>query len=245
MTKTFNHLASVAHRMPREHGERGEFVETVMLKDVLETFDHVRGPVILSADVADRLGCSRETARRKLSELYDRGDVDRRKVSRRVIYWRADEPDLHSGSQERVNASTGSADRSGGTGDEPSETAGRADEPAAPGDTVDVDRDRLRDALPGRGELLEARIEAILRMYEYLREHGTAEKADLLQVVDADKVGYASPDSVWANMVKGRDTLRALPGVETPSTGRTEWRYVDGDGDGSTGGEVYDPTEEF
>lgn len=74
--------------MPRKHGEDGEFVETVSLNDVLETFDHVRGPVVLSADVADRLKCSRETARRKLEELYQRGDVDRRKVSRRVIYWK-------------------------------------------------------------------------------------------------------------------------------------------------------------
>lgn len=79
--------------MPREHGERGEFVETVSPDDVLKTFEHVRGPVVLSADVADRLGCSRETARRKLEELYDRGDVDCRKVSRRVIYWRTETGD--------------------------------------------------------------------------------------------------------------------------------------------------------
>lgn len=77
--------------MPREHGKDGAFVETVTLDDVLDTFDHVDGPVILSADVADRLECSRETARRKLEELYDRGDLARRKVSRRVIYWRPDE----------------------------------------------------------------------------------------------------------------------------------------------------------
>jgi hypothetical protein len=51
-------------------------------------FDAVRGPVVLSVDVADTLGCSRETARRKLALLYDRGAVDRRKVSRRVVYWR-------------------------------------------------------------------------------------------------------------------------------------------------------------
>jgi predicted ArsR family transcriptional regulator len=74
--------------MPREHGDSGEFVETTTVEDVLEIFDEVRGPVVLSADVADALGCSRETARRKLDELHDGGDVDRRKVSRRVVYWR-------------------------------------------------------------------------------------------------------------------------------------------------------------
>ncbi|ELY49060.1 hypothetical protein C493_21096, partial [Natronolimnohabitans innermongolicus JCM 12255] len=68
--------------MPREHGDSGTFVETVSLEDVLGVFDVVDGPVILSADVADELDCSRETARRKLQALYERGDLERRKVSR-------------------------------------------------------------------------------------------------------------------------------------------------------------------
>lgn len=82
-------------------------------------------------------------------------------------------------------------------------------------------------------------------MYEYLREHGKAEKDDLLAVVDVDATGYADAGSVWANMVKGRDTLRALPGVETPPAGRSEWRYTDEADDGPGSGGIYDPTEEF
>jgi|APHM01.1.fsa_nt_gi hypothetical protein len=73
--------------MPREHGDGGEFVETVTHSDVLGIFDTVDGPVILSADVADELGCSRETARRKLEALFEQEQLARRKVSRRVIYW--------------------------------------------------------------------------------------------------------------------------------------------------------------
>jgi len=53
-------------------------------------FDAVDGPVILSADVADHFGVTPETARRKLKQLSDQGVLNRRKVSRRVIYWRAD-----------------------------------------------------------------------------------------------------------------------------------------------------------
>jgi hypothetical protein len=48
---------------------------------VRDTFDHVEGPVVRSAGVADRLGCARETARRKLETLHDRGDPARRKGS--------------------------------------------------------------------------------------------------------------------------------------------------------------------
>ncbi|ERH03626.1 MAG: hypothetical protein J07HR59_00747, partial [Halorubrum sp. J07HR59] len=53
----------------------------------------------------------------------------------------------------------------------------------------------------------------------------SAEKSDFLEVVDAEDVGHETVDSVWSNMIKRRDTLRALPGVETPPKGRTTWEY--------------------
>lgn len=90
MNENANRTGGMVSCMPRKHGEKGEFVETISLEDVLGVFDTVDGPVVLSADVADALGCTRETARRKLEQLHERGDLDRRKVSRRMIYWRRD-----------------------------------------------------------------------------------------------------------------------------------------------------------
>jgi len=99
--------------------------------------------------------------------------------------------------------------------------------PTASREPVSSDaRDTLREELAGSGECLERRVDAIVTMYDVLRERGEAEKSELLDAVDVDATDYASRDSVWANMVKGKDTLRALPGVETPSTGRTTWRYT-------------------
>jgi hypothetical protein len=92
-------------------------------------------------------------------------------------------------------------------------------------EAVPVDRDLLREELSGSGNVLERRVDQIVAMYERLQELGTAEKDDLLEAVDVDATEYASKDSVWSNMVKGRDTLKALPGVEPPPTGRTEWKY--------------------
>lgn len=74
--------------MPRERGEDGVYVEDTSHEDVLGVFDLVEGPVITSGDVADALGCSTETARRKLTELYDEGRIGRRKTAGRVVYWR-------------------------------------------------------------------------------------------------------------------------------------------------------------
>lgn len=76
--------------MPRKHDESGNFTETVSHADVLDVFEEVSGPVMTSADGADLLGCTRETVRRKLKELYEQNKVDRRKSAGRLIYWRTE-----------------------------------------------------------------------------------------------------------------------------------------------------------
>jgi hypothetical protein len=124
--------------MPREHGESGEFVETTTLDDVLNVLDAVEGPVVLSADVADHLGVSRETARRKLNALHDREELARRKVARRVVYWRPEEPDAEA------EASAPGRDTTEGTVDTGPHTAGDSraltddeSEPDAIGEALD------------------------------------------------------------------------------------------------------------
>ena len=98
-----------------------------------------------------------------------------------------------------------------------------------PTPTLDVDREALADALAGSGDVLERRVDAIVDMYQYLREAGEAEKSDLLDAIDVEATGYDSRASVWSNMVKGRDTLRGLPGVEPPGSGMSTWRYTGGE----------------
>lgn len=79
--------------------------------------------------------------------------------------------------------------------------------------------------LPGSGETLKRRRMAIARMYERLKERGTADKSDLLEAVDPDQVEYASKESAWSNLIKGKNTLHSLPGVNPPSEGQHAWRY--------------------
>jgi predicted nucleotidyltransferase len=76
--------------MSRERADSGEYVERVTLDAVLSVFETVEGPVVTSADVADVLDCSRETARRKLSQLVERGRVSRRTTAGRVVWWLTD-----------------------------------------------------------------------------------------------------------------------------------------------------------
>jgi len=74
-----------------EREDSGRFSVTVTLDDVLDVFDAVDGPVVTSADVAEALDCSRETARRKLRTLEEDGRVNSRKTAGRVVWWVIDE----------------------------------------------------------------------------------------------------------------------------------------------------------
>lgn len=81
--------------------------------------------------------------------------------------------------------------------------------------------------LPGSGETLEARQEALQAVYDRLQELGSATKQELLEPVDPDAVGYQDRRSFWSNVIGGRDTLSRLPGVEPPKAGGRTWRYVE------------------
>lgn len=206
--------------MPREHGDGGTFVETVSLEDVLGVFDAVDGPVILSADVADALGCSRETARRKLQTLHDRGDLARRKVSRRVIYWDPNRTaDTVGRTQEASDTRRADTDTARDAGTE------------TPYGTSDAESDDLagevrayleeNDAPPktehGRG--------AVLDVFRELREHGTM-KTGALQ--DAVYANYTDDWSDARTMWNGIDRyLEDVPGVEKGGYGK--WTYADDD----------------
>jgi DNA-binding IclR family transcriptional regulator len=76
--------------MGEQPRDGGRFTPTVDVVDVLDVFDEVRPrPAITTRDVADRLGCSQDTARRKLEELVDRGVVGKGDTAGRVVlYWR-------------------------------------------------------------------------------------------------------------------------------------------------------------
>lgn len=79
--------------MAKERDESsGRYVEKATLDDVLAVFEAVEGPsVVTTADVAEATDLSRDSARRKLETLHDRGRVEKRKSAGRVLYWPVNE----------------------------------------------------------------------------------------------------------------------------------------------------------
>ena len=206
--------------MGKQRGGTGRYVETTTLDDVLGVFNAVRGPIVTSADIADALDCSPDTARRKLRELHREGRVAHRETAGRVVWWlSADEtPDDPETRLKRLSAeldepiTVGKTVYEGGDShpldDEPQrapDDAGHdtspdptkrsttaADDtdhidttgsPAAVAETsdsppADVETAIATTDIPGSGDKLDARREAVRAAVAYLRENGTATPAD-------------------------------------------------------------------
>lgn len=117
------------------------------------------------------------------------------------------------------------------------------------GDDGDDGRDLARvtddvvDAgvLPGSGEKLDRRREALHAAVEYLREQGTAEPADFKSDVYPDHTaGYTGgkdpANSWWKNCVyKGLRAVAEQSDAVEKADYSGEWRYVGGQGKGGDG----------
>lgn len=222
--------------MPREHGDDGAFVETIGLDDVREVFNTVPGPVILSADVADGLDCSRETARRKLKELHERGDLERRKVSRRVIYWEPEEEDAGGGTDTARGEPTPS----------PEETPGDTGAPTHADESGLIEDVRTYLEATDTGPKTEHGRDAVIDVLEHLREHGTAKTSELKDMLESEYVEhYKGRKAMWESLYR---YLEDIPGIVTDA-GHGTYGYAGDETvrdqlNGEESG-IYDPTKEF
>jgi len=60
------------------------------LRDVLDAMAAIDGPGVTASEVGIVLGCSDDTARRRLGELFERGLVKKQQKGQQVIWWRPD-----------------------------------------------------------------------------------------------------------------------------------------------------------
>lgn len=70
--------------------DSGQYTETYPTEEFLEAIDSADG-MAGTQDVADAVGCSYETAYKKLRKLEDAGSVDSQKVANARVWLRADE----------------------------------------------------------------------------------------------------------------------------------------------------------
>lgn len=238
----------------RERTDAGTFVETVTLDAVVSVFEEVRGPVITSSDVSEALDCSTESARQKLTQLYEEGRVDKRKTGRTTVWWhtggepitpdeRAVEEDAEAAREqadkrreERGESRPEATDQSA----TPTATQSAGDEQKIDGDTVDAVATEWSDP----PERIEARKEAARAVLAYAREHGTVSKQEAKEEVFPEYSVEGQNARTWY-----RKNIRPVlnEAAEYDQSARA-YRLVDDteeDADPLDTAGPYDPTEEF
>lgn len=198
--------------------ESGQYTEKYPRSAFREAID-AEGGLASTVEVAERVGCARPSAYTKLNQMADDEEIIRKKVGHSIAW--ATLPSLAG--QE--------ADSSGATNDEslssPEPSGPQADQ------TAENDAYAAIDSLdlPGAGNRLEARRDAVRAMYDYIRENGRGRKSEFKDLLDAEGIdtGYETFGSFWTNTIKNRNALD-LPGIETPPEGSPWYRYVDDDG---------------
>jgi hypothetical protein len=183
----------------RERDADGQFTTELSPDAVLDVFDHVRGPVITSTDVAEELDCSAEAARQKLGELYDRGDVDRRKTGRTRVWWRS----------PRTGA----------------DVSGSGDGSASAGDSrVDAVVERVAEEWDDTEDRLADRKAAARAVLEYARERGSVSKQEAKEEVYPEHPVEGQNPRTWY-----RQTARpVLNEAAEYDSGARAYRLVDG-----------------
>jgi DNA-binding Lrp family transcriptional regulator len=74
--------------MPHEFSDSGEFKTTATFDDVLAAFDDVDDAVVSTGEIAEAIGRGQETARQKLTKLYEENRINRKKVGASIVWWR-------------------------------------------------------------------------------------------------------------------------------------------------------------
>jgi hypothetical protein len=225
--------------MGRDRNDRGRYADGIDPETVMDVFDDREDTArpVTATDVVDELGIARRTAHNKLNALVERGTLDTRKVGARGrVWWIPDrgESDTLNTEELRGDPDTTLADESDDTGaragggrdatDDPADPPADAHDANGPGeeDPLAIARDRIDTLdLAGSGTDYERRRDAILKMYEHLRERPgeRVSKSDFEALLDGTDVGYgAGFPSLWANWVKSSgdrpNALDTLPGVE-------------------------------
>ncbi len=155
--------------------ESGQYTEKYPTGGFLQAIDNVDG-MAGTQDVADYVGCSYETAYKKLRKLEDSGSVNSQKVANARVWLRVDE---QTPSEQRETGESASADTAKGS-TAPTDGERTNDSADTRADVVDRVADAENWADDHRLDDRKAAARAVL---DYAREHGTVSQQEAKEQV--------------------------------------------------------------
>jgi hypothetical protein len=177
-----------------------------------------RAEPLTAKEVGDALDCSRRTALNRLHDLEEADAVASKKVGGRAKVWWI--PIVRSEQSDAFEADGLCGDPATTLGDvKPSNDTSPWEQTVFP--EMDI---------PGPEEYDDARRNTVRKMWEYLKEHGKAQKSDFKPIVESEEVG-TDFESFWEYSIREPKTLTNLPDVEPPSDRGHTYRYVGDSGE--------------
>ncbi|GGO01550.1 helix-turn-helix transcriptional regulator [Haloarcula pellucida] len=179
--------------------EGGSSTGQFTLDTVLAVFDDRSDPArpLTANDVMEAVDCSRRTAHNKLNELVEQGRLATRKVGARGRVWWVPMETPHTGDP----------------------TAQHEQAPPVRREIASVD-------LPGSGDRLAERRDALRAAYDYLNENPDASETEVITEVFPDHpAGYDTADKWW-DVIK--PALKELPDVDVETDPDHVWHYIGG-----------------
>jgi len=182
-------------------------------RDLLDVFRDAEDPVLSTAEVAGAVPIKRRGTLNRLRDLEDAGDLESKQIGgRNTVWWLAGLMDTESGRSETpAEPPTTDADA------ESADTRAESDTLAE-----DVRAFLEREDVPPKTEHGRS---AVVDVFRYLREHGTAKTGEIQEAVYpeyADEWGGAR--TMWNALDR---YLPDVPGVEKGGYG--EWAYTGDD----------------
>ena len=200
-----------------ESTNKGGRIPRVSDEDLLDVFRSTPDPVLSTAEVADAVPIKRRGTLNRLQSLEEDGELESKRIGgRNTVWWLVDEE----------SRETPARDAGPDAKEEHPPEADPAGTDARDGAQADEDFfPDLRDEIPGSGEHLEGRVQAVRDIYAYLKEHGKGQRSDFKEVVNVEATGYKDFNSFYTNAVTIPGILQKLPGVKSPGEGGHTYTY--------------------
>ena len=225
-----------------ESSNKGGRKPRVADEDLLDVFRSTSDPALSTAEVAEALPIKRRGTLNRLRDLEAAGELDSKQIGgRNTVWWVIDKP----------GESRPESDPSGKVGGSPETTLDTESEELDTEETPTVDdglpdekvnvettepdtlADAVRSYLDGNDipPKTEHGRDAVIDVFRYLREHGTAKTGDIQDAVYSDyEDNWSTPRTMWNALDRH---LEAVPGIEKSGYGK--WAYA---GDDTVRGDV-------
>jgi hypothetical protein len=227
-----------AEAEPHPEMSKGGRKRRVTDEEILDLFREADDPVLSTADVAGKLPIGRRGTLDRLGNLVEEGRLEGKDIGgRNRVWWLPELSDALAVVRERAERADAGGQPPGSSSEEPAPEPSTGAGLKESNESIESDIESLvdeiaSDVLPGSGEKLEARCEALHAVVDYLREHGEATPKEFREAIYPDHPAfYTSGDdpaySWWMNAMY--DGLKALSErservIAADSSGVWTWR---------------------